>query len=182
MQSEYGQRAPELPDGSLLLNEVKLSAEQTEEIKHDIELTGKVMDGGKRALSLSSVATFALVAGYLSIFVLALMGAGALTCLIVLITLLVLSEINKRVFRASVVSSARALLAYKSRPLIASSVRNFWAASDTHQQNTQHMNLMLHKEIQLGDNDTYRLLLDVAVPDSYVLRLVQKPASPKPAP
>lgn len=175
MQREYGQKAPQLEDGSLLINEVTLTSEQTDEVKHDIALTGKVVDGGKRALSLSTAFSFLILVGYITVVVITFLGVSLISSVLFLIALFVASEINKRVYRASVISSAKMLLSIKSRSLVASTVRNFWSTADKGQQTTQHMNLMLHKEINLGGGDTYRLLLDSAVDNGYVLRVVQKP-------
>lgn len=177
MRPEYGQKAPQLSDGSVLINEVTLTAEQTSEVKHDIDLTRSVIDGGKRATKIMVGIAVTIALSHIGVIVAALMGMNSLGLILLLGSLLISAEINKRVYRNFVASSAQRLQSIKSRPTVASVVRNFWATSDAKGQAGDHMNLMLNKEVSLGKGDAYRLVLDPSSEANYVLRVVHTPVT-----
>lgn len=176
MQPEYGQKAPQLSDGSVLLNEATLTAEQTSDVKHDIELTRSVVDEGKRATKIMVRVALTLALGHVGAIVAAIMGMSALGLIFLLGALLISAEINKRIYRNFMKASVVRLQAIKSRPTVASVVRNFWATSGAKSQAEDHMNFMLEKEISLGGGGAYSLIMDQSSEDNYVLRVVQKPA------
>jgi hypothetical protein len=176
MQPEYGQKAPQLSDGSVLLNEVILTAEQTSEVKHDIDLTRSVIDEGKRATKIMVGVALTLALGHIGAIVAAIMGMSALGLIFLLGALLISAEVNKRIYRNFMKASSVRLQAIKSRPTVASVVRNFWATMSAGAQSGDHMTLMLEKEVRLGGGGAYSLVMDQSSEDNYVLRLVQKPA------
>lgn len=176
----YGQQAPRLSDGSLLLAEIILTPEQTRDLKYDIDLSRQALQKSKMLfVSLLSSATVALLAAVV-IVVLALTGTiDTIKTLVFAALIFALSELSKSIHKGRMRSAAGELRGFKSLPLVTSTVNNYWAAHDTGERMSNYIDLLCLDSVSLDSASLYHLVLDRSTENRYVLRIVQHAASPE---
>lgn len=185
MEHEYGQKAPALPDGSLLIQELKLTPAQTQQMAS--EKLALVND--YRAVMMKTVAIF-LIDFFVSSAALGVIGINAIAAIInssaasqflivvllatVLAVYLVNIPVKKAIQKVHYKAAMRAINMVSEsevEPLVFPLVSRYMAGDKKMRVNT-YLALVIRGESFLGSSKTNKLRLDTSDTESYSVREV----------
>lgn len=179
MEKEYGQKAPTLPDGSILLQEMKLSAEQTANFKSD---KTSVRAAQNHTLWTSLLIGFLSISCYTATVSMAIRNLSVpeaeATPISVICGILILGLILGRHFSKSGERLAQKMVDIVKASKTAPDVTRFFARympGDNAIQSWTYMRLLMDSESELGTNQSYRVKLDTSDSERYLVREVIVP-------
>ena len=180
MDKEYGQKAPTLPDGTQLLNEVAISSEHTEQMKSDRTAMRKVMR--RTFLTTIILLIVGAVTFYSGVFLIVMNllddSYGDVSVYIIGGVLLGSSWlINSYAKQGRMRVTLRLLDITKASKAAAALLPYYvrYMPGNPGLQNYTYMRLVMDNDSELGTNEEYRVRLDTSNDSSYVLREIIAP-------
>jgi hypothetical protein len=172
----YGLKAPKLDDGSLLLQELTLTADQTAQVKADKESIETARNQATRAffgfLLLDNVFFIVglsiLISGWMSETDNTAMSLFGVFCLVVSFF------IGRHRRKGSARLALRMVDIFKESKIASEVVSVFkrYMPGDYSVQCYTYLDLMMKNDTDLGNNKSYRVRLDTSKDDSFVVREV----------
>lgn len=185
MDNEYGQKAPALPDGSLLIQELRLTPDQTQQMAAEKKA---ILDDYKKVMAKSALLILSCLALNAAVLitlivtgVMAVASGSALNpvlmySLLGAVALLYFADkpVKKaceKMFTKSALRVIEMVGESKVEPVIFPLVSRYMAGDKKARVKT-YMSLIMHGETLLGSSKVNKLRLDSADDESYIVREV----------
>lgn len=180
MEKEYGQKAPTLPDGTMLLNEVPLSEEHTEQIKADRNVLRSMMNKSALTFIALILVSFLLNISGIGLMIMSFLNPAlqhAFTFCLAGALVLTSWGIEKYAKKGGERLALRMVEVTKASKA-ASALLPLYVRYMPGEEGIQHytyMRLLMDKDSELGNSEEYRVRLDTTNDSRFVVREIIVP-------